>query len=147
MLLPWHFRLMGIIMAGASFFLLPDYPWMILLMAIGVTLTTAYEGTEIHPQKKTVREYTSFLIFRTGAFEPYPEIEKIFINKRRETRQLYTAHTTHSSLYRAEIFSGYLKFSDGKKILLHESTDKATLIKKLQPLCVAAAVNITDNTL
>ncbi|MCU0357222.1 MAG: hypothetical protein MUE95_06560 [Cyclobacteriaceae bacterium] len=147
MLFPKPFRLMGIIMAAGGFVLLPDYPWITLILLLaGILIVVSYEGTEINLQKKSYREYTALLLFRTGTFESFEEIEKIFINKRKETRQLYTAHTTHSSIYREEVYCGYLKFSNGTKILLHESTDKAALIKKLQPLCDAATVSITDNT-
>ena len=44
---------------------------------VGLLLRFSYHGVEIDDAKKRVREYTSFLGFKTGDWEPLPNVKKL----------------------------------------------------------------------
>ncbi|MBX2961414.1 MAG: hypothetical protein KF687_02810 [Cyclobacteriaceae bacterium] len=147
LLLPWTFRLLAAcaIILGLSAW--QTNPWVtIVIGVVGFFALVAHEGTEINPENKTYREYTSFFVFKTGRFKSYAEIELIFINRAKESQQMYTAHTTHSSTFENMVYNAYLKFSNGEKIHLQKTKDKERLMTKLKPLCDTLGVDLIDNT-
>lgn len=147
LLLPWTFRLLAAcaIILGLSAW--QTNPWVTIVIGVaGFFALVAHEGTEINPATKTYREYTSFFFFKTGRFKPYAEIELIFINRAKESQQMYTAHTTHSSTFENMVYNAYLKFSNGEKIHLQKTKNKEKLMAVLKPLSEAVQVEVTDNT-
>lgn len=147
LLLPWTFRLLTAcaIVLGLSAW--QTNPWVTIIIGIaGFFVLMTFEGTEINPANKTYREYTSFFFFKIGRFKPYPEIELIFINKAKESQQMYTAHTTHSSTFENRVYNAYLKFSNGEKIHLQKTKKKEKLMAVLKPLSEAVGVEVTDNS-
>jgi hypothetical protein len=147
LLLPWTFRLLAAcaIILGLSAW--QTNQWITVVVGIlGFLALVAYEGTEINPTTKTYREYTSFFFFKTGKFEPYDSIEKIFINRSKESQQLYTARTSHSATFEYDYYNAYLKFSNGEKIHLQKTKNKAELMAVLRPLSEGVQVEVTDNT-
>lgn len=145
--LPWQFRFVGLLMLMLAVGLFQSYMWVALAVAVlGLLIITAYEGTEVDVEKKVFREYTSFFTVKTGKFEPYSHIEKVFIIKSKESQQMYTAHTTTSSVFKYEKYNAYLKFSTGDKILLLTEKNKDVLVKKLKHLSTLLHVEIVDHT-
>ena len=147
LLLPWTFRLLAAcaIILGLSAW--QTNPWVTIIIGVAgfFALVTA-EGTEINPANKTYREYTSFFVFKTGRFESYDHIERIFINRSKESQQMYTARTLHSSTFEDTIYNAYLKFSNGEKIHLQKTKNKEKLMAVLKPLSDAVRVEVTDNS-
>ncbi len=144
---PWQFRFVGMLMIILAIGLLQvSIAIAIVIAVLGFLIVSAYEGTEVDVQKKVYREYTSFFTIKTGKFEPYSGIEKIFIVKSKESQQMYTAHTTSSSVFKHDKFNAYLKFSSGDKILLLTEKNKETLLKKIGPFRTALQAEMIDYT-
>jgi hypothetical protein len=59
---------------------------------------------------------------------------------------MYTAHTTHGSVYENVDFNGFLKFNDGTKIQLLRKRRKADLLKALENIATFLDVPLEDNT-
>lgn len=146
--LPWQVKLIGVLVLIGAPTLIPNYWWLSITLAVaGLALLTGHSGTEIDFANKTFREYNSFLFIRRGVTKNYNEVEKIFINKAKVSQKIYTAHTSSSSTFQSILFNAYLKFDDGRKLFLTSRKNKAKLIKLLNPVVTALAVDLTDNTL
>lgn len=146
-LFPGHFRFLAVIgLIGAVGIFPFSYIGAILLFLVCFFVLFSSEGTEVNPANATLREYTSFLLFKTGKFRSYGQPEKIFITKSKESQQVHTAHTNHSSTYDKEFFTGFLKLASGEKIQLLRESDKDQLIKKLSPLSDGLKVEIVDHS-
>ncbi len=146
-LLPWTFRLLASCAFILGLSVLPVNLWIgIPLSVLSFFALVAYEGTEINSTNKTYREYTSFLFFKAGKFQPYTDINKIFINRSKESQKMYTAHTLHSSTFEDVVYNAWLKFSNGEKIHLLKSKSKDRLMRVLKPLSEAIQVEITDHS-
>ena len=145
-LFPWQFRLVAVIAILLAFGILNYQPWVspILILA-GIFVLTLQEGTEVNAGNQTFREYTAFFFIKTGKFHRYPGAEKIYITKSKQSQQMYTAHTTHSSVFEDIVYNGYLKFSSGEKIHLLSIKGKDKVIKKLTPLSQALKLEIVDH--
>lgn len=147
LLLPWTFRLLAACAVILGLSAWQTNPWITIVIGVaGFFALVAHEGTEINPVNKTYREYTSFFLFKTGSFESYDRIERIFINRSKESQQLYTARTSHSTTFEYDYYNAYLKFSNGEKIHLQKTKDKEKLMAVLKPLSEAVRVEVTDNT-
>jgi len=146
-LVPWHFRFVGLLVLVVGIaLLLSKLLLAFILIVIGLFFVSAYEGTEIDEAKKVYREYTSFFfLMKTGKTEGYESIERLFITRGKESQQMYTAHTTHSSTFENVVYNGYVKFSNGEKIHLLSEKNKDKLIKKLIPLKEALSIDIVDH--
>jgi hypothetical protein len=145
---PWQAKLLGALSLFVAFSIAFNYWWMAVILAVvGLILLTGYSGTEIDTNDKTVREYTSYLFFRTGATEKYNEIEKVFINQANVSQKMYTAHTLNSSTFRFTLYNAYAKFGNGNKIFLTSRKDKTKLIEFLNPMVIALGVDLVDNTI
>lgn len=119
LLLPWTFRLLSACAVILGLGALQANPWVTIVIGVtGFFALVAHEGTEINPVTKMYREYTSFFFFKTGRFQSYDQIERIFINRSKESQKMYTARTLHSSTFQDIVYNAYLKFSNGEKIHL-----------------------------
>lgn len=145
--LPLQAKLIGALFLIGALTVITNYWWLSIILAlIGLTILTAYSGTEINFISKTFREYNSYLFIRRGVTEKYHGIERVFINKAKVSQKMYTAHTGSSSTFQSIIFNAYLKFDDGRKIFLTSRKDKVRLIKLLNPVIAVLGVDLTDNT-
>lgn len=146
-LLPWTFRFVATCAMIVGLSAWQTNPWVTITIGIaGFFALVAHEGTEINPANNTYRQYTSFLFFKTGKFEFYDQVEKIFINRSKESQQLYTAHTSHSATFKYDFYNAYLKFSNGEKIHLQKNKNKEKLMATLKPLSETVRVEVTDNS-
>lgn len=146
-LFPWQFRIVAVLVIIAAIAIILDHFWVssVLILA-GVFALVSNEGTEVDVNNQTYREYTSFFFVKTGKFSPYSGAEKIFLTKGKRSQQMYTAHTTHSSVFENVVYNAYLKLSSGEKIHLLTGKDKDRVIKRLVPLSTGLNVEITDHT-
>ena len=146
-LFPWHFRFLAVLgIIGALGIITLTYIGAALLFLISFFVLVSSEGTEIDLANKALREYTSFILFKTGKFKRFEQPEKIFITRGKESQAMHTAHTNHSSAYDQIFFNGFLKLSSGEKIQLLREKDKDQLIKKLRPLSDGLKIDIVDHS-
>lgn len=147
-LLPWTFRFLGALAVIGSIPLMLDHVLIgVSLLLIGLLMVFVYEGFEIDPNKKVYREYTSFLLFKSGKFIGYDNIEKLYINKKHEAQSMYSAHTSKSTVFTNDVFNAYLKFSSGEKIHLLSKKNKERLLKRVEDFTSALSIPIIDNSL
>lgn len=147
-LFPLPFFVLGgaVFLAGVGS--MAHLPWIaIILILLGATVLTAYEGTEISPHTKTLREYNSFLFFlKKGNRRKYASIEKIFINSAKVSQRIYTAHTLNSSTFTNVEYNAWLKLGDGSKIFLASDRRKSRLLKRFEVIAKALNTELTDTT-
>jgi hypothetical protein len=147
-LFPWHFRLA----AGAGLILsLAIIPTSIIgatiLFVVSLVVLVSTEGTDVDTSKAMLREYTAFLLFKTGKSRPYAPPEKLFITKSKESQRIHNLQMpNHSSTFENIIYYGFLKLSSGEKIQLLREKNKDLLIKKLGPLSEGLRIDIVDNS-
>lgn len=146
-LLPWPFRFIGLLLLFSGIVFLTKIIWLgVALLIVGAFIVSAYEGFEIDREERKYREYNAFFFVKTGKYEPYAEVDKLYINRSKESQRMYTAHTNQSATFSNEIFNGFIKLSNGEKILLSTRKDKDALVKKLLPLSEYVGTQISDNT-
>ena len=146
-LFPWPFLFMGGIVLVIGLTLLVENTLVsIILIAVGGFILSGSEGTEIDKTAKHYREYNAFFFIKSGRNVPYSGVEKIFINTSKSKQKMYTAHTTHGSVYENVDFNGFLKFNDGTKIQLLRKRRKADLLKALENIATFLDVPLEDNT-
>ena len=146
-LFPWPFQFIaGIVFIVAASLILERTIVAIAFMMLCGLLLTASEGTEIDLAGKTFQEYKSFFFIKTGTKEEYSGMEKIFINTSKTKQQLYTAHTTKSSIYENIEYNAFLKFDDGTKVHLLQKRKKADLLKKVNKIAAQLDVSVEDQT-
>jgi membrane-bound ClpP family serine protease len=146
-LFPWQFLFIGgIVLVIGLALLVENTLASIVLISVGGFILSGSEGTEIDKAAKWYREYNAFFFIKSGRNVVYSGIEKIFINTSKSKQKMYTAHTTHGSVYENVDFNGFLKFNDGTKIQLLRKRKKADLLKGLQKIASFLEVQIEDNT-
>lgn len=143
--LPFRFIAILICLFGLSLVMERTILAIVLIIVSGFVLT-GYEGTEIDIASHSYREYQSFFFIKSGSMLKYSGIEKIFVNTTKTKQQVYTAHTTKSSVFEDVEFNGFLKFDNGTKIHLLSKRKKTDLIKALEKLSRLLKVPVEDNT-
>lgn len=147
-LFPLPFLVLGgaVFLAGVGS--ITHLPWIAtILILLGATVLTAYEGTEISPATKTLREYNAFLfLIRTGKSVKYESIEKIFVNSASVSQKIYTAHTLNSSTFTNLEYNAWLKLGDGSKIFLASDRRKERLLKRFEGIARTLHTQLTDTT-
>lgn len=146
-LFPWPFHLIaGIVLIVAVSLILERTIVAVAFMVFCGLVLTASEGTEIDLAGRTFQEYKSFFFIKTGTKEKYSGMEKIFINTSKTKQQLYTAHTTKSSIYENIEYNAFLKFDDGTKVHLLRKRKKADLMKRVKKIAAELDVPVDDQT-
>ena len=146
-LFPWPFHFIAgiVLIIAASLIIERTIVALAFIILCGLVLTTS-EGTEIDLKEKTFREYKSFFFIKTGTKEQYSGMEKIFINASKSRQQMYTAHTTKSSIYENIEYNAFLKFDDGTKVQLLQRRKKADLMKRVKKIASELDVLVDDQT-
>jgi hypothetical protein len=146
-LFPWPFQFIaGIVLIIAATLIVERTIAAIAFMLLSGLVITASEGTEIDLFNKTFLEYKSFFFIKSGTKENYSGMEKIFINTSKTKQQLYTAHTTKSSIYENIEYNAFLKFDDGTKVHLLQKRKKAHLMKRVDKFAAELDVPVEDQT-
>lgn len=147
-LLPWTFRFLGILAVIGSFPLMVSnvFPGIALLLP-GLIIIFTHEGFEIDTVKKIYRNYISFLLVKSGKFRSYDSIEKLYINKKRGTQRMYSAHTAKSATFSNEVYDVYMKFSSGEEVHLLSKKDKEKILKRIENFSNSLSIPVIDNTL
>jgi hypothetical protein len=146
-LFPWQFQLIaGVLLFVALTLVLEKTGLAIFLTLIALFIFSASEGTEVNKTDKTYREYKSLFFMKTGKWEKYTDIEKIFVNSYNTTQKMHTAYMNRMSTFKNVEFNGYLKFVDGTKIQLLRTRKKTPLIESLKAIAKFLQVPLEDNT-
>ncbi|HET8861393.1 MAG TPA: hypothetical protein VFM92_15760 [Marivirga sp.] len=144
LLFPFQFQLVGYIFLFAGLVLLVINVWASLfLIILGFLIVTAYSGLEFNDNQ--FREYNAFFFIKSGKWVPYNEVEKIFIKKAKISQKFY-GRVNQGSMITKEIYKAFIKFDNGKSILLFENKNQDKLKAKLQKLSNQFSVEIFDYT-
>lgn len=147
-LFPWTFRFLAIIgiIGSIGIFKLTILGSVTLFLA-SITVLVSSEGSEFNLAQGIMREYTSFVLFKTGQFRKFSQPEKIFITKGKESQRIHGMQAPNlSSIIENIVYYGFLKLSSGEKIKLLCDGNKDLLIKELSPLSDGLNVDIVDNS-
>jgi len=144
---PWQLKFLGGLLLVVAIPVMLNHWWVSSILIIaGLLLIFWYSGTEINPLAKTLREYNSYLVIRSGDSKPYNQIEYIYINRSTGSEKMYTAHTLSSSTFRFEMYKAYLKLDDGTKIFLASHKNKTKLNTLLNEAFASQGIDVIDNT-
>jgi hypothetical protein len=147
-LFPWPFQLIaGIVLIVAASLVLERPAIAITFIIISGLVLTAAEGTEIDVASKSFIEYKSFFFIKTGTRDTFSAMEKIFVNTSKSRQQMYTAHTTKSSIYENIEYNAFLKFDDGTKVHLLKKRKKGDLMKRINNVATRLGVPVEDHTI
>ncbi len=147
-LFPFHFLVLGGVSLFAGAFMIVNQPiGGSVLLFVGVFIFTAYEGTAINPESRTIREYYSFFFLKTGQSKPYEAIDSIAIHKAKISQKMFTAHTTRSSTFTHIEYRAYLKILPDEKILLTRSRNKTRLLNEARRNAQALNTSVVDHAL
>lgn len=147
-LFPWPFRFVAgvFLVIAAALILERTAVAFAFIISCGLVLT-ASEGSEIDLAGKTFLEYKSFFFIKSGARKSFSGMEKIFINTSKSRQQMYTAHTTKSSIYENIEYNAFLKFDDGTKVHLLKKRKKDDLMKRISDIAAKLGVPVEDHTI
>lgn len=147
-LFPWPFQLIaGIVVIVAASLILERTAVALAFIIVSGFVLTAAEGTEIDLSRKTFLEYKSFYFIKSGTRESFSGMDKIFINTSKSRQQMYTAHTTKSSIYENIEYNAFLKFDDGTKVHLLKKRKKDDLMKRISTIAAKLGVPVEDHTI
>lgn len=132
-LFPLPFRFVAVMLIIAALALFSVYPLVsLMLLLAGAGMLSAQAGIEFYKDQRSYREYFTLFFIRFGKLQPYHGVEKVFINSGQVSQRVYTAHTTTSAVFSNVQYRGFVKFSDGTKLLLARSKKKSSIEEVLQ---------------
>ena len=147
MLFPFPFLVLGAGFVLAGLGVMMNHPIVALvLIAVGVSVVTAYEGTEIDLGKHTYREYNAILFLKKGKPKAYEGIEKIYVNSGKVTQRVYTAHTTSSSIFSNMEFNAYVKLGSSEKVFLFSGRNKSKIVRRAKAIAGMLNTAFQDNS-
>ena len=146
-LLPWQFRLLGLLMVVFVPVLATDSIILIIVLElIGLAMIFSFEGTQIDTEGSRYREYTSVLFLKSGAFKAYAQVNRIFIVTSKVKETMHSARANNTSSFEKRMYDAYIVFSPENKVHLVSDTNKERMLKKITPLSEALQVFIVDHT-
>ncbi len=117
----------------------------IIMLIVGMAITTASYGVQIKPEDRTYREYMFLLGFKFGKWESFNKIEKIFVNLVTESETIYSRANRGYTIKKRKL-AAFLKFNEDSKVKLYVEDDKGILMKKLNRIAEDLSIPITDNS-
>ena len=146
LLFPTPFLVLGMAILIAGVFVLPGYPvTAAILLVIAAFVLTSYEGTEINPVDRTIREYYAFFFVKTGKAITYDTIHGISIHSAKISQRMFTAHTTRSSTFSHITYNAYLKYDDDQKIFLFRARDKGKVLDRAGTIAARLKTQVQDH--
>jgi hypothetical protein len=139
----WYIHLAAVFFVILGFALLSiNLIASLILFFICLIFFTTHYRLSIDLKNKTYHDYLWILGFRIGEKGSFDSIEYLFIKSSNvsQTMNLRVA----SSTIRKEVFDGYLKFSEQKKIHLLTMDSKESLLKKLNSISKLLKVAVLD---
>jgi len=140
---PWHIHLVAVffVIIGLALLSINLIAALILFFVCFVFFTTHYR-LSIDLKNKIYHDYLWILGFRIGEKGKFDSVEYLFIKSSNasQTMNLRVA----SSTIQKEVFDGYLKFSEHKKIHLLTMDSKESLLRKLNSISKLLKVAVLD---
>lgn len=145
-LFPWHFQFLAALAFIGAFplFGINVYTGAAFL-AGSLFVFTGSSGLQIDPANKRYREYYSFFFLKTGSWNQYQEIEKLYINTSRVSQRMHS-RAGNSATYSDTKFNGYIKFDNGEKIQLFSKRNKSAVLAGVNDIASQLNVHVEDVT-
>jgi hypothetical protein len=147
LLFPFPFLVIGAGLFVAGVIGLTSSPYAGVLILISIVVLTAFEGTEINTQARTIREYYAFLFFKIGSRAHYKKLEGISIHSAKVSQRLHAPRTSKSSTFTHVEYRAYLKLDDGEKIMLFSHKDKTKTLTKARKLSESLSIPVADHAI
>jgi hypothetical protein len=142
LLFPFQFQVLGYVFFAAGLFLLLINIWASLIfILLGGLVISAFSGIEF--KNKSFRKYNSFLFIKSGEWQTYSAVEKVFIKKVKTSQKMY-GRANQSSTIRGIKYKAFLKFEDGVTISLLENKDQKKVTERSQIIANYFDVAIVD---
>lgn len=145
---PWPFLLLAVIFIIIALAVIADYPAIAAILSfLALLIFTGRGGLEIDLENQTYREYMSFLfIMRMGKPVKFDSVENIFINTGNVGRKISTAHTSHSTTFKNQVYNAFIKFSNGDKVKIMSRKKKQPLLDYSAALAQQMHASVVDYT-
>ena len=117
----------------------------LLLVFVYIPLFTAKDILEIDFENNRIGSYVSFYGESKLLKNEFNTITKLYVNSNRYSKHLRSKGT--SSNVKFNLYSGYLKTSEGKKFLIKKSKSKEYVIATMNQLVKKLDLKIEDNTI
>lgn len=114
---------------------------IILCFGSLIIFTTHYR-LQLDLDNKVYHDYVWVLGMKHGEKGRFDRIEYLFVKKSKVSQTMYSRGA--SSTIKKELYDGYLKFSNGKKIHLSTKENKADLIANLKGMGTQLNVRVID---
>ena len=141
----WQLSLVAIFLIMMGFGYFSNISLGIGFTLLGGAIISATQGFQFNPTEKKYRQYLSVLFIPFGQWKTYDAIEKIFINPVAVSQKMYSRSNRPATFSHTE-FQGFLKFSNGEKIVLWSEKGKSELLPYLEKMATDLNVNLEDNT-
>lgn len=139
------FRIFGGILMFIGFVLLALSPVISpFIFLLGLTLIFGYSGVKVDADQKQVRSFSSYLGLKTGEWESYEEISKIYITRVKSSYTMYSRSNLGMDVTKYE-YDAYMKV-DGESYYLGSHKDKNRLAKNISPICKYLQLECQDMT-
>lgn len=115
-----------------------------VLFLLAVLIFTTHYRLRIDFEKKVYHDYLWILGFRNGERGNFEFIDCLFVRKSRVSQKMQLRAA--SSTVHKEIYDGYLKFSDERKIHLLTADDKESVLKFLKEAGSRLNTKVVDHT-
>jgi hypothetical protein len=148
MLFPVHFHVLAGVFLLAALFIVGSHPLFSAGLAFfGALILTAFEGTQIDPSSRTLREYYSFFFLKTGKEKKYASIEGIAIYRAKVSQKVFTSRTMNSSTFTHTEYNAYLKLYGDEKVFLVSDKNKVKLMEKARKIAGDLNTIVTDHAI
>jgi hypothetical protein len=140
---PIHLTAVGIgLFAGGIFYLTENIIVGIVMIAIGLLLSTTQYRLQISMANKYYREYVWILGIKWGKKITFDKVDYWYITKSKTSQEYgpvyWRIHTD------GHTYNGYLKFDDMDKIFVGDSAMKNRLINKITKVNAKLKLEIKD---
>jgi hypothetical protein len=114
-------------------------------------LFTSRHQIEIDPESKTIHPHIWVMGYKIGGKKTFSGIEKIFVNKVKQSQKLYTPFNYSTKYFgmiyiEENLYKSFLKFDTGEKMVLIENQDRDQLFEQLSRYEAILNVRVYDNT-
>jgi hypothetical protein len=142
LLFPIQFQVLGYVFlfAGATLFVINIWASLIFI-ALGCLIVSAFFGIQFKGGR--FREYNAFFFVKSGKWQPYAEVEKIFIKKVKTSQKFY-GRANQSSTIKSVVYKAFAKFDSGTTVLLVENKDKSKVQKKIKKVVDYLRTDVID---
>ena len=114
----------------------------IVLLLIGVILTTTHYRLEINQQARQYKDYVWFLGFKNGQSERFESLDYIFIKQKKVSKNLNSRISSRTMI--TDAFDGYLKVDGNETIHLLTLENKKAITQRLNRIAEKLQLKVVD---